>query len=124
MAIDKAEYHIDDAGEWEDAARHIALFLLLADRHDLTSEDVDSARLARAPIDYLLQDWDGVLADDVFTARGLAFASAHYSDYLEEYGATILDLGAYDLYDCSEVDIVDLIIGLTPWFTKKLRWAV
>ena len=118
VTVDKAEYHIEDAGTWEAAARHIALFLLLASRRGLTSDLVDKPALAADPVGYLLNDWDGALIGrDMLSERGRAFAVAHYDAYLETYAAAVSRLDGDGVYD--DVDLAELVVELTPWFDER-----
>ncbi|MDI1447222.1 hypothetical protein [Polyangium sp. 6x1] len=87
-AIDKAIHHHAEAGSWDAAAIHIAVFLQWAAERGLTSGDIDRARVAADPLRYLLDDLDGTLPDGALTAEGAAFALAIWEEHRETLAAT------------------------------------
>ncbi len=57
MAIDRGDAHLDDAGSWEAACRHIAIFLFWAAERGLASDDHDAADVRADPIAYFISHW-------------------------------------------------------------------
>jgi hypothetical protein len=100
MAIDKGDWHYDDAGSWEAACRHIGVFLLWAMERGLAGPDHTDLEAARAdPAGYVIRHCDTKLWDEDFSDEGARFAESRYSLYLEELGryAADLDIDAYQL---------------------------
>lgn len=85
MAFDRGDYHYDDAGNWDRACRHIALFLWWAAERGLASEDHEDLKaIAKAPTKYFIGACDTKLWEDDFSAEGIAFANYAYTPYLGE----------------------------------------
>jgi hypothetical protein len=100
MAYDKADYHFDDAGSWEKACRHIALFFYWASERGLTDSELhpDPKAIAKNPIRYFIKQCDTKLWDEDFSDEGNAVAEGIYDKYLNEVHAYAKKLGVSD-YD-------------------------
>lgn len=98
MAIDRGDWHFDDATTWERACRHIGLYLWWAAKRGLAPEH-DAAAAAKAPTAYFIRMCDTKLWDEDFSAEGLAFTNAEYKAYLGEVSnhAEQAGIGDYDL---------------------------
>jgi hypothetical protein len=96
VSIDRGDSHWEDAGTWERACRHIALFLWWAAEHNLASEDHDPKVMAKDPTGHFIGMCDTKLWNDDFTEDGVAFAEDAYSDYLVEVEAYAQRLGVGD----------------------------
>ena len=96
MSIDRGDSHWEDAGSWERACRHIALFLWWAAEHNLASEDHDPKVMAKDPTGHFIRMCDTKLWNDDFTEDGAAFAEEAYNEYLEEVEAYAQRLGVGD----------------------------
>ena len=97
MAFDKLKFHVEDAGSEERAAGHMAVFVLWAAGKGFLSETHEPARIVADPVRYIIESLQ-TLADSDFTDEGLAFARAHYVDYVEYLTEHAMDAGisAYD----------------------------
>jgi hypothetical protein len=100
VAYDKGDFHFDDAGSWEKACRHIALFLYWASERGLTNPELhpDSKAIAKDPVQYFIGQCDAKLWNDDFSDAGNAVAEAIYDEYLGEIHAYAEKLGVSD-YD-------------------------
>jgi hypothetical protein len=103
MAIDRGDSHIDDAGTWERACRHMALFLWWAAERGLASEDHDPADIRTAPTKHFIDQCDTKLWNDDLSPLGNAFAASAYEAYLAEVSAyaRALGVGDYDIPEAS-----------------------
>lgn len=99
MSIDRGDSHIAEAGTWNKACRHIALYLLWASERGLAGKEVDAAALRRSPVKYFMDHCDTKLWDEDFNEEGRAVAAAIYTKYLKAVGDRGDELGisAYDL---------------------------
>ena len=107
MAVDKGDYHFDDAGSWEKACRHMALFLWWALERGLGSSEeneIDVAELARSPTEIFLSHCDGNLGDIDFNEEGQRFFADEYDAYLNALSerADHLSVGAYEIPENDE----------------------
>jgi hypothetical protein len=96
MAIDRGDYHLEDAKTWERACRHIGLFLWWAAERGLASEEHDAKAAAANPTKYFINSCDTKLWNEDLTDDGNAFAEAEYDAYLTEQGAYARALGVGD----------------------------
>jgi hypothetical protein len=103
VAYDKGDFHFDDAGSWEKACRHIALFLYWASERGLTDPELhpDPKSIAKDPVRYFIDGCDCKLWNDDFSDAGNAVAEAIYDEYLSEVHAYAekLGVGDYDVPD-------------------------
>ena len=96
MSIDRGKYHYEDAGNWQNACRHIGVFVAWAARQGLLDREQHPEAAETIEIDpttYVIDKLDCSLLEDDLTAEGLAFASAEYNRYLREYNTCAVDLG-------------------------------
>lgn len=84
MAIDRGDWHYDDAGSWEAACAHIGTFLLWAVERGLGGDDHEPEALRADPTRYVIGHCDTKLWNDDLSDEGVAFAESSYSLYLEE----------------------------------------
>ena len=97
MSIDRGDSHFEDAGTWNKACRHIALYLWWAVERGLGGEEhVDLAPIRKAPTKYFIGACDCKLWDVDFNAEGVAFAEAMYSPYCVEVERYAKKLGIDD----------------------------
>ena len=104
MSIDRGDSHFEDAGTWERACRHIALFLYWAAERGLASDDHTPKAMAKNPTRHFIQWCDTKLWDDDLTDAGRAFAEAKYSAYCKEVSAYAKTVGVGD-YELSLIHI-------------------
>ena len=99
MAIDRGDWHYDDAQTWERACRHIGLFLWWAAERGLASEEHDVSAVRANPTKHFIERCDTKLWGEDLTDAGNAFAETEYSAYLDAVGAytAALGLGAYEI---------------------------
>jgi hypothetical protein len=106
VKYDDLDYHLGgkfpEGFPEEHGWTHIGVFLIWLIEHDLhsnawTADDPAFGELVRRipartmePSD-LIDVCDGVLVDEMLSGRGNAFARACYDDYLELFGAVMLD---------------------------------
>lgn|GEM_PF-2830291 len=95
-SIDRADGHLEEAGSWNRACRHIALFLWWAADRDLAAPLTDVAQLRKSPVKYFTKECDGKLHPDDFTDDGAAFADAEYRAYTFAVEAYAKKLGVGD----------------------------
>ncbi len=103
MAYDKSDFHFGDAGSWEKACRHIALFFYWASERGLTDPNrhPDRKAIAKDPVSYFMSHCDDKLLEHDFSHEGRAVAEEIYDEYLREtstYAAT-LGVSDYDIPD-------------------------
>lgn len=97
MSIDRGDSHIESAGTWNRACRHIAVFLWWAAERNLASKAVDAKAIAKAPIKYFIANCDTKLWAEDLNDDGNAFAAARYDTYLRiiDHRATELGIDGY-----------------------------
>jgi hypothetical protein len=96
MSIDRGDSHFDDAGNWEQACRHIGLFLWWAANRGLASEEHGPDAMAENPTEYFIANCDTKLWRDDFNDEGNAFAEAEYDAYLGAVSAYARSIGVGD----------------------------
>ena len=96
MAIDRGDSHYDDAGSWEKACRHMALFLWWAAERGLASDEHDVASLRENATKHFIEQCDTKLWDEDLNDEGNAFASREYEAYLSEVHSYASSLGVGD----------------------------
>lgn len=96
MAIDRGDSHFDDAGSWEKACRHMALFLWWAAERGLASEDHGVESLRKDATKHFIEQCDTKLWEEDLTDEGNAFAEKEYDAYLGEVHAYASKLGVGD----------------------------
>jgi len=99
MSIDRGDAHLSDAGTWERACRHMALFLFWAAERGLAAKEHDPRKMGDRPTEYFIAQCDTKLWEEDLSDEGTAFAKARYDAYLgevEAYAAR-LRVGAYDI---------------------------
>jgi hypothetical protein len=123
MSIDRGDSHYGDAGSWEKACRHIALFLWWAFERGLGDNEVneiDVAEMAKDPTKTFIAQCDTKLWGEDLTDEGQAFAAAEYKDYLGAVAARARELGVGD-YDIPEDDATKA--WFFDWLDQRLaRW--
>lgn len=92
MAIDRGQYHFEDAGSWEAACRHIGVFVAWAAKRGLLELRDELAAITRAPTRYVIDHLDCSLLDDNLTDEGARFAQVAYRRFLREYNTTAVEL--------------------------------
>lgn len=118
MAIDRGDSHFDDAGTYERACRHIALFLWWAAERGLASDLHNAKTVARAPTQHFISECDTKLCDEDFSDEGNAFAKAAYSAYLDEVSAYAGRLG---IGDCDVPEDAETARHFFDWLDHRLR---
>ena len=95
MAYDRGDYHFDDAGNWEKACRHIALFFYWASERGLVDRELHPKpkAIAKDPVKYFIDQCDTKLWDEDFSEEGNGVAEAIYDKYLKEVVAYARKLG-------------------------------
>ncbi len=83
MAIDRGDWHFEDAGTWDRACRHIALFLWWAAERGLAGPEIDAKAMAKGPTRYFIKQCDTKLWDEDLGAEGNRFVKTNYNPYLE-----------------------------------------
>jgi hypothetical protein len=96
MAIDRGDYHHDDAGSWDKACRHIGRYLAWAAARGLASDDHDAKAALKNPTKYFISACDMKLWDEDFNPEGLAFTTAQYNNYLRAHERYAKQLGVTD----------------------------
>jgi hypothetical protein len=104
MAIDKGDWHFDDAKSWERACRHIGLYLAWAAQRGFASNEHDAKAAAKAPTAYFIGQCDTKLWDEDFNADGLKLTQDVYSAYCDEVSryARQLGVGDYEIPDTAK----------------------
>jgi hypothetical protein len=103
VEIDNGEYHMADAKNWEQACRHIGLFLWWAAERGLAAEAHHPAVLRCGATAHVLLQCETKLVADDLNEQGNVFAAAEYDNYLGEVHAYAGTLGIND-YDLVEDD--------------------
>jgi hypothetical protein len=107
MAIDRGDYHYEDAGSWEKACRHIALFLWWCFERGLATSDeneIDPVEMAKNPTQTFIESCDTKLWEADLKPEGQEFAKSAYDDYLcalHDY-AEKLEIGDYEVPESEE----------------------
>ena len=99
MAIDRGDWHFEDAGTWERACRHIALFLWWAAERGLAGPDIDAKAMKKGATRYFIKECDTKLWNDDLNEEGNRFVRTNYNPYLEAVHAYAAshDLDDYDI---------------------------
>ncbi len=84
VSIDRGDSHIESAGTWNRACRHIAVFLWWAAERGLAAKRIDAKKIAKDPIKYFMSECDAKLWDEDLNDDGNAFAAARYDTYLRQ----------------------------------------
>jgi len=92
MIIDKLEYHVDEAGSEERAARHMAVFLEWAARQGFLDEAHDVKTVLADPVRYVVEQVPALTESDLNDA-GAAFARDQYGEYLEILNEHAIEVG-------------------------------
>ena len=120
MAIDRGDSHYDDAGSWEKACRHMALFLWWAFERGLGNNEVneiDLVEMAKAPTQTFITQCDTKLYNEDFNKEGQAFAADEYTAYLEAVTVRAGELAVSD-YEIPESD--ETRKWFFDWLDKRL----
>jgi hypothetical protein len=128
MAIDRGDWHFEDAGTWERACRHIALFLWWAAERGLAAPSIEAKAMAKGPTQYFIKQCDTKLWADDLGKEGNRFVVTEYDAYLKEVHARAAALGIddYDLPEDRETAkhfFAWLDARLAAWRTKKSKSA-
>jgi hypothetical protein len=120
MSIDRGDSHYHDAGSWEKACRHIALFLWWAFERGLGSNEVneiDLVEMAKAPTKTFITRCDTKLYGEDFNEEGQAFAADEYKAYLKAVSKRAHELAVSD-YEIPEND--ETRKWFFDWLDKRL----
>jgi hypothetical protein len=128
MAIDRGDWHFEDAGTWERACRHIALFLFWAAERGLAAPSIEAKAMAKGPTQYFIKQCDTKLWADDLGKEGNRFVVTEYDAYLKEVHARAAALGIddYDLPEDRETAkhfFAWLDARLAAWRAKKSMGA-
>ena len=93
VSIDRGDSHLESAGTWNRACRHIALYLWWAADRGLAAKRIDGKAVAKAPVKYFMSHCDSKLWDEDFNEAGVAFAAARYDTYLRLIDSRAQELG-------------------------------
>jgi hypothetical protein len=96
VSIDRGDSHIEHAGTWEKACRHISLYLWWAAERGMASELHPVKAIAKNPTRHFIQQCDTKLWEDDLTADGNRFAELAYGDYCTEVSRYAASLGVGD----------------------------
>jgi hypothetical protein len=101
MAIDRGDWHYEEAGDWQRACWHIGLYLWWAAERGLASEEISAKAAAQDPTNYFIRHCDAKLWDEDMNDEGVAFADACYRDYLKAVSAYAKqrEVGDYEIPD-------------------------
>ncbi len=117
MAIDKGDWHYEDAGSWEAACSHIGLYLWWMAERGLARQEHDPKEIAPAPATYVIKQLDTKLWEDDLSEEGARFAQLHYQGYLGEL-TRIAGALEKSVYDATPHDMRD---DAFAWLDKTLR---